>query len=322
MKYKNKRIIIVCFCLISLLILSGCFSPGVTYIDYRSGTEGLNINIIGPNDITLYPGSTSEYDEYEFRIINKGSTTINKDDIYMRIQLTNNFLREKDTDKNRIILRSMDDFNAQKTTYLEGKTRFNIQGYDISHFINIEAIPGPHRYTTANIRADLCYRYKTILTESICINTRKHRPNQGCNKKEYYFSNGQGAPIRISKLEVRELQTSDDNIEIRLMITVENVQGNIVSSAQSDKFAEGCLLQQDINKIDIIEAKLGSIDLNCNNNNDIIELIDNQRTITCTIDDNISDNAQGYFDTPLYIELAYGYYTTYSKSISIIRTEY
>jgi hypothetical protein len=319
MKHKNN-LILSFITILMLLGVTGCFSPSVSYIDFRSGSEGLKLEIKGPNEIVLYPGSTSEYEEFEFIIRNRGSTNIENNDIYMRVQLTNNFLAERNSQKNNIVLSSLDSFNNQKITTLNGKGRFNRQGDYISYFMNIDAFPGPHEYTSATIKADLCYRYKTILATTICVNTQKHRQGEGCSKKDYSFSNGQGAPILISNLEVKETQGNEDSVELRLIFTVENREGDIVST--SGKFTEGCLLQQDINTVGLIEAKLGSLDLKCNEGNNFLELIDNKRTVICTIEEGLPNIGQGYYDAPLYIELSYGYHTSASKTITLIRKQY
>ncbi|MFT4297739.1 MAG: hypothetical protein ACMXX5_00955 [Candidatus Woesearchaeota archaeon] len=320
---KLKLFTIIIGCMI-LLNLSGCFSPpGVTYIDFRSGREGLRLSILGPNEMKLYPGQETTYEEFEFIVENRGASNLENNDIYMRIQMTDNFLVKKDTDIGRITLRSLDEFNNMRITSLEGKSSYRRTGDQISHFLNTEATPPPQKYTTANIRADLCYRYKTILSDSICINTVKHLPGKGCSRTRYTYNQGQGAPIRITSIEIREIYTQDDEIQTNIVLEIENVEGNIVSLPDGSNFIEGCLSRHNINHIKIESATLGNNQLKCTeDDDDIIELIDNKRNIVCTLQGSHPDISEGHYDTTLYIELAYGYHTSAVKRVNIVREDY
>lgn len=323
----NKNIFMTGIILISLLGLTGCL-PTSTEVDYRMGTEGLVLSIEGADEILIYQNDFAPYENYEIKVENKGATSIEEgsssssNGIYMRIQMSE-FLKEKDSEKNKVSLRSLNDIAGYSITTLEGKTRYGTNGEYISHFLDVLATAPPNQGVQANIKVDLCYSYKTVLSDSVCIENHVMRQNKGCKQKEYSYSSGQGAPIKISSIEIKYNLLEDDKVTPKVIFKVENDEGDIVSLAEGTEFMQGCLSQQNLNKIKLVSAKLGANSLSCDTeDNDIIELEDNEKIIVCELQGSSEDTPEGYFDSPLYIELEYGYHTSEVMEIDIIRENY
>lgn len=320
---KNNKKSIITLIILTLLVFafSGCL-PTASIIDYRTGTKGLLFSLEGPNEIIIYEDEPSPYEEYEIKIENDGATKIEDQDIYVKVDLKDGFLKMKNDGSNYIILNSLDAFNLATIHQLEGKTKWGFDGEDISHFFTLEAMAPPNQGVTAIISAELCYRYETILSDSICINTVRHRDNEGCSRSDYSYGSGQGGPIKISKVEVREIVDDRNNVVPRIVLTIENAEGGIVSLPDGDNFKEGCLAKEEINKLKITEALLGQDYLTCNDGDDEISLVDGEKRVVCELGGQLPDNAQGYFDTTLYIELEYGFHSITSKTVNIVRKNY
>ena len=308
---KNISIleIMIGILLISLFGLTGCL-PSTPAINYRTGTEGLVLSIDGSDEIFIYQNDVAPYENYEIKIENKGATPIKEgtsgssnDGIYMRIHMSE-FLKEKESGKSKVSLRSLDDIASYSLTILEGKTIYGTKGEDVSHFLDVLASAPPNQGVEANIKADLCYSYKTILSDSICVENKVMRRNKGCTRKEHTYSSGQGAPIAITNVKIEYNLLQDDKVTPKIVFKVENVEGDIVSLAEGTEFMQGCLSQQNLNKIKLVSARLGANDLNCDTeDNNVIELKDNEKVIVCELESSSIESPEGYFDSPLYIEL-------------------
>jgi len=316
----KKLVTIIVTLTLLVFTFSGCL-PSASVIDYRTGTKGLLFSIEGPNEITIYGNEPSPYEEYEIKIENDGATKIEDQDIYVKIDLKDGFLKMKSDGSNYATLNSLDAFNLATIHQLEGKTKWGFDGEDISHFFTLEALARPNQGVTAIISAELCYRYETILSDSICINTIKHRDGGGCSRSDYPYG-GQGGPIKISKVEVREIVDDRGDVTPRIVLTIQNAEGGIVSLPDGDNFKEGCLAKEEINKLKITEALLGQDYLTCNDGDDEITLVDGEKRVVCELGGQLPENPQGYFDTTLYIELEYGFHSIISKTVDIIRKNY
>lgn len=313
--------------LISCMLLPGCL-PSTPEIDYRVGTEGLVLSIIGPEEIMLYDDEAQYFEDYEIKIENKGATTIGgsgsastTEGIYMRIQLSE-FLSEKDSGKKQISLNSLSEISPSPLTELDGKTMYSNEGWDVSYFLPIKATAPPNRGVDASIKVDLCYRYKTILSSTVCVNTKKQKEGEGCKTKEYSFYGGQGGPIAITKVEVRETTEQDGKVNPRVILTVENRGDDIVSLPEGDDFKQACLASQNINKLKMNAVKLGTRDMTCDVTDNQIDISDDdEKVVVCTYSGDMGTAPLGYIDSLLYVELEYGYHASESKDLSIVRKD-
>jgi hypothetical protein len=322
MKKKKAKIVLAMAIIVLSTILSSCISmPYTPSIDYRIGTKGLEMTLDGPSKIEIYEGETGIKEEFSLKVENKGSVTVENDEMYTLITLPDTFL--KATNPPIMTLEDVSSYNGQVgVEEINGKTRYDKDGESISHYFTLEANPPKNQGATATIKAELCYKYKTVLSTSVCINTVKQEKGKGCKISTYSFSNGQGAPIRINSVEVRELRNDDGTTTQKIVMDIDNVNGNIFSLPDGDSFKEGCLAKEKINSFNIERALLGTISLNCNKGNKAVSMKDNERQLECDVPSSLQSNAVGFLDTTLYIELGYGYYDSIEKTVDIIRKNY
>jgi hypothetical protein len=324
---KNRPQIIIFVSLV--LVITGCnfnFLPSAPMsIDFRTGTLGLEVNIDGKDNIMIYGASSSTKETYIIRIENKGATSIKDDGFYMRFHLSEDYLITEDK-KNNIILEKLSNFNARDI--LEGKTKYSKSGDKGEYLLVLQGAAPPNQGATAKISLDVCYRYETVLADSICINTKFHEnKDKGCKKNEYSYSQGQGAPIKISKIEVKESaeESGSTTPSPTLVITIENPKGGIFSLPEGEKYKEGCLQKKEINQLKIEEARLGTYDLKCDGikEDKKVEFSSNERKIVCSLPkDNKFEDPEGSLQTVLYIKLEYGYHQNEEKTINIVRENY
>jgi len=320
-KMKKKHITLIGIMTLIAIFIIGCL-PSTPVFNYRTGTKGLTLTIDGPDEIIMYEGDATPHEEYEFKIKNDGATDIDQNDVYLKIQFKEGFLKLREDGSTYKSISSLNDFNFGTINHLMGKNKYSNNGEEISYFTVLEAISPPNQGVSATINADLCYRYKTILSDTICVNSEKIT-NGGCSVMDHSYSSGQGAPIKISKVEVRDILLTNRKVTPKIIITVENAEGGIVSLAGGDSFKEGCLAKSDINKVTIESVALGNNELNCDIPSNIINFDeDGERKVSCEAGSGIPTDPQGYYDTPIYIELSYGYHTMASMKVDIIRKNY
>ena len=309
----KTTIIIILF----TLILTACnidqLLPDSTNVDFRKGTQGLIVDIEGENDIITYGHDTSTNEAYIIKIENKGATDIPQEGFFMKIHHTSDFLRLKNGD---LLIDSLKTFNIDT---MLGKSKYNSKGDYIEHLLVFQGTPPFNQGATASISVDTCYLYETILSKTICINTQINKNNKGCKKDTYSFSQGQGGPMKISKAEIKETikPGTDDVIIPKIILTIENSGGNIFTLPES--FKQACLEKKDINRFRISDAKLGTMELDCNGE---IVMKDKSKKIVCTPDAAFGESLGVSFDTILYIKLEYGYLETATKNINVIRESY
>jgi hypothetical protein len=178
----------------------------------------------------------------------------------------------------------------------------------------------------STIFATACYPYNTILGTSVCIDTDiigEVRGKKVCDIKDLTFSEGQGAPVAVTKIETRMLPDVDVNkVKPHFIIFIENKgNGEVVNSS---KLGEACsssgLNYTDFNTL-TISASLPQGDLKCSEKTDEavsteVRLREKEAMVRCTLEDGI-DIGRDAYTAPLKIELNYGYTFTISKDIII-----
>lgn len=326
---KNKHVaalFIITIC--TLMILQGCI-PDTPELDFRDGTEGLVLSLEGPDEIKLVGSMQDATEEYSFTVENKGTYTVEDDQVYLKIRVADEFLKDLTSSTSTVSLQKLSSFNGGgKITQLYGKTRYYKEGDSVQHFTSFKTSVPLGTSITSTIDADLCYLYRTTLSKTICITTKKRYDNKGCSEKVYSFSNGQGAPVAITQAEVRESTAADSTVnEIRIMLTIENVGGDLVGLGTKDGasvLSDLCTSQSYLNQLEITSAKLGNRDLTCNLGNSIISLEEDEKVVECklTTIPSTDNTLEGYMQTPLNINLTYAYHANSQKEVDIVSEEF
>lgn len=321
---SNKKLILVFF-VVLLVIISGCKNTGtqksITDEDVRKGAEGLTIEFIknAPPDKVFEDSIFS----IVLRLKNKGA-----DDVPSKDTNRKGFL-VMGLEKTYMSIQNPSD--EKKEINVKGKSILNLNGDE--EFVEIKAktskVGAQSETHPSTILATACYPYRTILGASVCVDGdifgTKLR-NKACQVKDLQFSNGQGAPVAITKIESRMLPDADsDKIKPHFIIHIENKgNGEVINL---EKIDEACsnkpLTSKDFNIIKI-SASLSNQDLNCNVGGDIggelsipeSKLRQKKSVARCTLEEGIQ-RSQDAYTAPLRIELQYGYIFTISKDIII-----
>lgn len=302
-----------------MILISACnITPAKENYNFRTGTEGLDVRIKGEDEIKIYGSSNPSPETYIIEVENKGATKISSSDIYMRITLPDGFF--KNYNDQNFELSSLKEFENNKgPSELEGKTKYTSKGDIVVHGITLQPTVPPTKGVGAKINIDLCYKYSTILIETVCVNTQHHKEGEGCKQSKYTFS-GQGAPIKISSVEIKEM-IEDDTFTPMVVLVIDNTEENIFTLP--DKHPEACKAKSDINKLRIEKATLGTNTLVCNEEErSEISIRNEEKKVVCMMEGDFDDVDIGYLETPLYVQLDYSYYSHHEKKVSIIREDY
>lgn len=314
---KNKTIITLCILFVVLTLLTGCSNnnKGTQAARKITGTDGIAINIEGKNNIELF-GNYDTSEVYQISIENKGKYDILDNEFYGEITLKDG-LKQNEENIQALTFNSFSEFNEYQTNYLEGVNQNREKGDFITKVISLDTNVPSGQGITSGFDIKTCYKYETIFSETICINSIRNEKQQNCKKNEYNFNSGQGAPIKISKVEVSDKIIQDNLVAPRLLITIENTKKQIATLPS--EFTGGCTGEGNLNKIKLTTAKLGQQTLSCKLNDEMIDLSKNTQTVICDLDDNPNIDFGDSFDTVLYIVLEYGYSESKSFNIDITR---
>lgn len=334
---KNKKRKILVFLIATLvLLLSGCGSQKndeITNVDIRKGTDGLVMEFLK----NAPPENVFENGKFpiSLKIKNIGASDIKDNNDTPEIE---GGLLVFGFEKAYITMTS-----PKSNISIPGKSIFNPKGDEMFITSDVEAkqIGAQSETHPSTILATACYPYNTTLDVSICIDTDilgQRRGVKACTVRDLSFSNGQGAPVTITKIETRMLPQDETRVKPHFLIYVENAgNGEVIKNGKAeagDKSAieKACssepLSYKDFNTIKA-KASLSGIDLDCSPEASIgpgeaeIRLKDKEDLIRCTYetadkDGNIGINANlDAYVTQLKIELNYGYTFTISKDIII-----
>jgi hypothetical protein len=212
---------------------------------------------------------------------------------------------------------------------LKGKSLVNTRGEKQVGSIVLKArqIDDTRNKIESRIILNTCYPYLTIMSETICIDTDPNNlavAKKTCKTKDI-TSSGQGAPIAITKIEQKTVPSdSKDSVVVQFTIYAENKGKGVIIS--KDRYKEVCqgksLKKEDYNTIELKDLKFSDYsyeddDFDCHP----IPLReqDGKYYTRCTLkeENSISKNKLT-FETPIVVELAYGYKTALSEEIEIL----
>lgn len=312
-----KKVLVI-MSLVLMIAASGCGGiPGRNTepdIGYKRGTQGVVINFM-PN----YPRPTM-YDNEPFDVLievrNKGAHTVGTggDAVY---------LSGFDTG----IISDISTFGEPLPGNFEGITEFNSDGgYDTVQFqgnIVPLSIKNLDRYQ-ATVLATACYGYKTIGSENVCIDPNPFsatNERKVCTPGAVSFGS-QGAPIAITSVEVEPTPRTT-----RFKIHISNAGGGTVFKPGADKLAK-CnpyhtqgLEYNEVGYVQLANVEVAgkTITPSCKPVSDSgeVRLNNGQATIFCELGGLGTGPA---YTSPLTVELQYGYRSTISRSIEILRT--
>lgn len=313
---KNKIIF-----LLLIILITSCTSgnnDAQLEKDLYKGTQGVVLEYFKNN----FPDEVFEEEtlNYAVRITNKGpyeaSNTI------LLVSLEKGYMNFKDGSSD------LENVKARNIKTLNKKTIFNtLDDFEVVDDIGIEVrkIDGLSEYHDSIILTTLCYDYRGIAIADVCIDLDPHDTSpreKECNVKESIsLSEGQGGPVVIDRIETRML-IEDDKIMPQFKIYVSNRgRGTVL---QPGSISEVCS-KTSLNTETYNSVRIDSIKLSDRTTGDFecipseLMLRNEEDFVTCTLKNRPFDKAAEAFQTPLRIEISYGYMESSSKEIKIIK---
>ncbi|MBI2140588.1 hypothetical protein HYU14_06710 [Candidatus Woesearchaeota archaeon] len=324
-----KKSIMMILAVLSLLFLASCGGSRVRDQQpkealFRTGTEGIVLKFPTNLPVKVFEGDNVDF---LLEVRNKGAfpqadETTERSFFEGRIffgGFDTEILKIKDGDTSQAIDPANGITINRGNGELDGKSPFNLDGGFIGKSINVAVLPLPPGISFYNpkIRAAVNYKYKTIVSQKICVDpdprgTRiKDKP---CIFTESAGSGSQGGPVAVTRIEQ---DATSGNLLYK--ITVQNVgRGAVIKQELVNKnpFSEGFAFSE-INKVQIEEVKLGGIvtPLACRPTvNNPITLIDGKGIVICTIS---TQSIKEAFETPLTVKLSYGYTESIETPIEV-----
>lgn len=215
---------------------------------------------------------------------------------------------------------------GQPIPRLEGKTQFNLDGtFDYVSFKgvlrNLKSL-NVDRYPVSPLLATVCYQYKTVSSENVCIDPDPFSPSartRPCVPKST-SGGSQGAPVAVQGISL-EPSTG----RTRFQVDISNVGGGevflpgaVYLNKCSPYDPRGLEFDEvDRVRLDRMEVAGTSIAPSCRpvDSQGFIRLVNGRATLAC---EYVSPSVGSAFVTPLITEISYGYRRTASTSIEIL----
>ena len=316
--------------LIASLLVAGCMGPTTEpTAPAHEGTDGLQIEFISrspPDEVyvqDIFPLS--------IEIRNKGAYDITNGKLLFGVE--EEYINIPSEYKEDLI-----NFN------LNGRTAYDPIGGIVRETVQLSARsldPQSETHTTI-VSVTACYPYKTEATAQVCVDTDifgQRQEEKICTPTTLSMGTyteggqdlpkGQGAPIAITKIEQRMLQhpTNTEAIKPEYTIYVKNMGGGLpVASRYYQNACRATGVPRDA--LNVVGARVylsdRSMQLDCKPKLDPnsadkmghIKLEKDEDFIKCELSEGVAKTA-GTFNSPLMIDLDYGYTFTVSKNVLI-----
>lgn len=163
-----------------------------------------------------------------------------------------------------------------------------------------------------------CYYYTTFAAPLVCIDPDPYSDvRKVCNPRQLSFSGSQGAPVAITSIEQEAGPRSST-----FRINIQNVgRGEVYDPGQLQKcspYIADRVSPRDKNVVVLGDIRIGNQRLIDCTPKGVIRLQNGRGTITCNYPYEYR-GMQSAYETPLYIELWYGYSETEQRTLNIKR---
>ena len=274
----------------------------------RIGTQGIDINFV-PN----YPPAVV-YDQNELTALvevhNRGNHPLEATDCF--VQITG-------FDPNII----QGGFNVPRSCTenigtLEGKTVYNIQGSQNQMEFRSTSITLPPNVFDYNpmLNVKACYTYHTKASPQVCLDPLVYQitsEQKACDyRTPISAGGGQGAPVGIGYVQ-SEMVNGRAIFDINV---VNYGTGRIISPDADIRGCDTGLAYTDLDKLRYSVKLSAGTSIDCKPRDGTVRLFNNQGKIVCTFD--IPGSAS--YQTPLQIDLDYGYIQSFQRQVRIIQT--
>lgn len=164
-----------------------------------------------------------------------------------------------------------------------------------------------------------CYVYSTYAAPQVCIDPDPYGLGRKvCKPKTITYKGGTGAPVAITSIE-----QENTKYKVYFQINIKNVgPGNVFDMGYMERcspYYPGRLSTQHLNKVYIIDARIGNQHLTCTPDRGMgVKLVNGLGTVNCVY--NLEyQTAKSAYETPLIVEVAYGYAESMERRTMIKR---
>ena len=298
----------------------------------RTGIKALQIDLLkdSPPE-NVFVGDSFRFGAY---VKNIGAADIGTNNKNLAVDEGKLILVNADTDAIEV-KNSKGEINGEETIKLHGLSLDNPIGEE--RIYNFEArVRNKPLTTKTKFILEACYPYETIFSSDVCLATSNDLRLRAaaCEMKDISSSNGQGAPVAVTKITMQKPQKIKDNYYYNFLIYLDNLgQGRVVES-------NGCsgLEKIYIDNIVLADKAFENNNIKCNLEKDNGEgsnpnkqfivlketadqkIKDKDNIIKCTARFDNTDNQfekLGDFTTTLKIALRYTYSQSIEKEIVI-----
>jgi len=307
----NKRIGVITLIVVFLLVAGQACPRGgredVVESRYRVGSEGLVLDFMR----NMPPTKIYDLDELRIgvEISNRGAypDSAGGKDLVGKLYL-------RGFDPNYIVFDEGDWQEIDRRLF--GKDQYNPEGgYELISFTSstIE-LPGCIESYRPTLLATACYEYQTIANPVVCIDPNPYSTEvreRVCTIHDVSLGS-QGAPVAVTRVEEAVMKD-----KIQFKIYVQNVGGGLVVDIDQLNSCPGNLDYTNLNKVDFSGEISGEALFDCRPDDYEIDLYDNSGFIICYASKPASGDA---YETPLKIQLDYGYMSSISRQVEIVKT--
>ncbi len=333
--------------ILGFLVIAGC-EPSHQTSQYV-GTRGVDFDFstnmppdqVYVNDVVYFGFDVFNRGAHGLVGGKQGVLTLDYNPLYFEIEGTQPDIFSLTDQSNRLY--TTFNVDGRRTSYTQGeKTVVNLG-------LLRAQLPGTRESVNTALNANICYPYRTFLSDVVCIDTNVFEDvtDPLCRSTPKTYTGGQGAPISVSRVNplMMPIRVIEDETETTVSIVDEHgqfwgVESEVVSTrhvvlkpvfeihirnvgggtpfySDDRTILDACLRSDEtrqLNKV-YVEADLQGLELDCTP-----RIVDLKDGITrCEVrDDDLSATSSSY-NAVLNVELEYYYVDSQSKSVSIRR---
>lgn len=273
-----------------------------------TGTQGVYLSTL-----PRYPPDVL-YDQNEFVAIvevrNRGNYDLQPQDCWVRVTgFDPNILGQS-----MVGARSC----AENVRVLEGKNIYNTQGgFNQLEFrsTNVKLPEGVFEYTPT-LHYMTCYNYHTIASPQVCVDPLLYQvtaEQKTCIPRDVGMGGGQGGPVGVSFVGV-------DMVGKKAIFEINVVNSGGGKAVSPETHIQDCggsnLNYQDLDRVKYEVQLTGASLVDCKPSDHFVRLVNNQGKIICSF--NLASGSA--YETPLRIDLDYGYIDSIQKPVRIVQT--
>jgi hypothetical protein len=319
MKKSVNKTVVITILLISMILLTACGNkvPGgenprdtaAAIAAVQTGTQGIELSFLQNTPPPLI------YDQNELvalvEVHNKGNYDLTAQQCFVQVTgFDQNIIKGG--------LQTPRSCAENAGGLFEGKNLYNVQGS--TNFLEFKSpsvtLPAKVFEYSPTLNFVVCYNYHTFANPAVCVDPLFYQvthEQKSCTPRNVGMGGGQGAPVGLSYVNV-DMVGNKAIFEINV---VNSGSGRVLSPyADIRTCGQASLKYDDLDKVAYTVQLSGGNLIDCKPRDGFVRLSNNNGKIVCSF--NIPGSSA--FETPLMVDLDYGYVQSYQKAIKIIST--